>query len=312
MSQSLMTLPIIVGIAGPELTPAESDFFTRYPVEGIILFARNIESLAQVKKLTAAIRDLLGNQVMIAIDQEGGRVARLKPPLWPAYPTAQSLAQGYENDPKAAVNRAAENYFSIGQGLLDLGINVDCAPVLDVPIAGAHDVIGDRAFGPTPEIVAVLGRAACDGLRRAGVTPVIKHIPGHGRAMVDSHYNLPRVDTDFATLCATDFAPFKALADQSLAMTAHVVYTALDPDLPITLSAKGIQHVIREHIGFRGRLMTDDLGMKALRGDLGELAQQSLAAGCDIVLHCSGVLAEMEKIAIAIAGGGNFARLRSR
>jgi beta-N-acetylhexosaminidase len=304
-------LPIIFGIAGPSLSADETQFFKTNPVRGIILFARNIVDRPQLLALTASIRALLGPDVWIAIDQEGGRVARLRPPLFPAYPPARQLAENYVADPKATTALVRDNYFRIGQGLAELGINVDCAPVLDIPIPGAHDVIGDRAFGTEPGIVAALGLAACDGLRAAGVLPVIKHIPGHGRSMVDSHHDLPTVDTDYATLCATDFAPFRALADQPLAMTAHIVYRAIDPEQPITLSVKGIERVIRGEIGFRGELMSDDLGMKALRGELGDLALRTLAAGCDIVLHCSGVMDEMRRIVAAIAAKDGDYGIRS-
>lgn len=294
------SLPVIFGIAGTEVTPAERAMFAQHPVLGVILFARNIVSLAQVQSLCAEIKSILGPQAIIAIDQEGGRVARLKPPLWPEYPTARSFLPLYRQNPDAARAAVLANYQNIGGGLAELGITMNCAPVLDVPIAGAHDVIGDRAFAADAAIVADLATAACAGLRAAKIDPVIKHIPGHGRAMVDSHHDLPVVDTNYQTLCRTDFVPFRALRGEAYAMTAHVVYTAIDPVHPITLSKTGIAKVIRGEIGFGGKIMSDDLGMKALKGNLGALSHQSLAAGCDIILHCSGVLAEMQEIATAV------------
>ncbi|TAH37603.1 MAG: beta-N-acetylhexosaminidase [Alphaproteobacteria bacterium] len=293
--------PAIFGISGTVLTDAEKKFFQETNPVGAILFARNIESLDQVTALTASLREVTGNKdLLVLIDQEGGRVARLKPPLWPEYPPARTFGDLYAKNPDDALEKVYDNYVRIGQGLLDLGINVDCAPVLDIPISGAHDVIGDRAFAEKSWPVTQLGQSACLGLIDSGVLPVIKHIPGHGRAMADSHHELPRVDTDYATLKTTDFAPFKFLCDMPLAMTAHILYTDIDPELPATLSPKIVEQVIRGDIGYLGVLMSDDIGMKALKGDFADLTRQTLAAGCDLVLHCSGKMDEMLAAASAL------------
>ncbi len=293
--------PAIFGVSGTVLTDAEKKFLQETNPVGTILFARNIESLDQVKSLTASMREVTGNNdLLILIDQEGGRVARLKPPIWPAFPPVRQFGDLYATNADEALEKTYDNYVRIGQGLFDLGINVNCAPVLDIPIPGAHDVIGDRAFADKSWPVTQLGQSACLGLIDAGVLPVIKHIPGHGRAMADSHLELPRVDTDYATLKSTDFAPFKFLCDMPLAMTAHILYTDIDPDLPATLSPKIIDQVIRGDIGYLGVLMSDDLGMKALKGDFADLTKQSLKAGCDVVLHCSGKFDEMQTIAAAL------------
>ncbi len=293
--------PAIFGFSGTVLTDAEKKFFETTNPVGAIIFKRNIESLDQIKSLTQSLRETTQNpDLMILIDQEGGRVARLQPPLWPSYPPMRPYGDLFAKNPEDAMQQVYDHYMAIGAGLLELGINVDCAPVLDIPIAGSHDVIGDRAFAETAYPVMQLGQQAMIGLIDAGVLPVIKHIPGHGRAMVDSHLELPRVDTDYATLVATDFAPFKFLCDAPLAMTAHVLYTAIDAELPATLSKKVIDKAIRGDIGYLGLLMTDDLGMKALRGSMRELTAQSLAAGCDVVLHCNGNMDEMSQIASAL------------
>ena len=234
----------------------------------------------------------------VLIDQEGGRVQRLRPPHWRSAPPLRQFGDLYAHDPERAAKALRINMQAIGVELADLGIDVDCAPCLDVPVPGAHDVIGNRALSEDAEVVAALAAAACDGLMDAGVVPVIKHLPGHGRAAVDSHEALPLVDTNSNALSTLDFAPFQAVAKMPVAaMTAHVVYQAFDGDCPATLSSKVIGGVIRERIGFQGLLFSDDLGMKALSGSFADLANDCLTAGCDIALHCSGVLHEMEQIA---------------
>ncbi|MBI5163027.1 MAG: beta-N-acetylhexosaminidase [Magnetospirillum sp.] len=288
----------IFGCAGPALNDEERRFFARVQPLGFILFARNVESPDQVRGLVAALRDSVGRaDAPVLIDQEGGRVQRLKPPHWRKAPAGAPFAALAARDLDLAREALHLNYRLIGRELAELGIDVDCAPVLDVPLSGAHDVIGDRAFGHTPELVAALGRAVCDGLLDEGVLPVIKHIPGHGRAMVDSHLALPVVEASRAELGATDFPPFRALAGAGWAMTAHVVYKAIDAAAPATTSAKVIGEVIRGAIGFDGVLVSDDLSMKALGGSFEERTKGALDAGCDVVLHCNGEMAEMEAVA---------------
>jgi beta-N-acetylhexosaminidase len=296
-----MTLsPTIFGCAGKELGAAERAFFSRTNPLGFILFARNCETPDQIRALVADLRASVGRaDAPVLIDQEGGRVARLKPPQWRAAPPAERFGALADRNREAGLEAARINSHLIGRELAALGIDVDCAPVLDLRLPGAHDVIGDRAFGGTPRRVADLGRAVCEGLLSAGVLPIVKHIPGHGRAMADSHFDLPVIKVSRAELEATDFEPFRLLADMPWAMTAHLVYAAIDPDRPATLSPKVIAEIIRGHIGFDGLLLCDDLSMKALKGDLGDLAREALAAGCDIVLHCNGQMDEMTRIAAA-------------
>ncbi len=292
----------ILGCAGPVLTREETLFFRDAQPWGFILFQRNVQDPGQLRALVEALRTTVGRpDAPVLIDQEGGRVQRLGPPHWPAYPPGRA----YGELPAAAQEEIARlGARLIAHDLAAAGINVDCLPVLDVPEPGAHNVIGDRAYAATPAGVASLGRAAAEGLISGGVLPVIKHIPGHGRAHADSHKTLPRVDAPLAELDAVDFAPFRALADMPLGMTAHVVYAAIDPDHPATTSAKVIDEVIRGAIGFDGLLMSDDLSMQALSGDFAERARASLAAGCDVVLHCNGDRAEMEGV---LAGVGSLA-----
>lgn len=235
----------------------------------------------------------------VLVDQEGGRVARLKPPHWPAYPPAASFARLAGQDEDAGSEAARLGARLIAHDLFDLGFSVDCAPVLDVPAPDGHEIIGDRAYGLEPGQVARLGRAVCEGLLAGGILPVIKHVPGHGRATADSHMELPRVDAPLAELRAVDFAPFKALADAPCAMTAHVLYTAIDPDRPATTSAKTIETIIRDEIGFGGLLFSDDISMQALSGSVGDRTAAALAAGCDVALHCSGELGEARAVAEA-------------
>ncbi|GGG51119.1 beta-hexosaminidase [Caldovatus sediminis] len=276
----------IVGIAGPTLTDEEILLFRRTPPLGVILFARNIQDPPQLAALTAKLRELLGPETPILVDQEGGRVARLRPPHWLAYPPAAA----FERAP-AAVVRA--NASLIGLDCAASGIDVVCGPVLDLRLPDAHGVIGDRAFSADPAEVVRLGRAFAAGLRAAGCTPVLKHIPGHGRALADSHHELPCVGVDRGTL-ADDLLPFAALAESPgvWAMTAHILYPAIDAERCATLSPRVIQQVIRGEIGFHGVLISDDLAMGALSGAPAELARAALAAGCDIALHCTGRLAE--------------------
>lgn len=292
-----MPLAAILGCAGPELSAAERAFFQAADPLGFIVFARNLVDPAQLRRLTSDLRASIGRPgAPILVDQEGGRVARLRAPHWRHPPAAERFGAIAAQDRARAAQAVRLNHELMAGELLELGLNVDCAPLVDVRAAGAHDIIGDRAFGTDPYLVADLGRAAAEGLMAGGVMPIIKHIPGHGRAMVDSHHELPRVETDFDTLAETDFVPFRALNDVPWAMTAHIVYTSLDATLPATLSPTVIAEIIRGEIGFAGLLLSDDLSMKALKGGLDELAQASLEAGCDVVLHCNGDMAEMERV----------------
>lgn len=290
--------PLILGASGLSLTPEEVAFFAHHRPCGFILFKRNIETPEQVRALVASMREAARNpDALVLIDQEGGRVARLRPPHWREYPTGATFGALYAQNPLHGLEAARLGARLIADDLISLGINVDCLPVLDVPLEGAHDVIGDRAYGRTPAIVTALGGAAAEGLMEGGVLPVIKHIPGHGRAMADSHHDLPIVTASRADLDAQDFAPFAALNTLPLAMTAHVIFTAIDPHNPATTSPTLIRDIIRGQMGFDGLLMSDDLSMKALSGDFAQRRAQSLAAGCDVVLHCNGVMEEMVAIA---------------
>ena len=287
----------ILGCEALRLSAAERAFFRSVRPWGFILFKRNIDTPDQVRALVDDLRACVDrSDAPILIDQEGGRVQRLGPPHWRRYPPGRAYGQFGAQDGlrRREITRLGARL--LAHDLAALGINVDCVPVLDVPEPGAHDVIGDRAYGETPEDVAMLGRAACEGLIAGGVLPVVKHIPGHGRARADSHLALPVVEAALAELDARDFAPFKMLSDMPMAMTAHVVYTAIDPRRPATTSAKAVRGVIREIIGFDGLLMSDDLSMKALEGDFTERARASLAAGCDVVLHCNGDMTEMTAV----------------
>lgn len=284
----------IFGLAGPAVLEAEAAFFRDIDPWGFILFARNIETPDQVRRLTASLREAVGRDAPILIDQEGGRVQRLRPPHWRNWKPVQSLFDGA--DEARALEATRLRYRIIAEELRAVGIDVNCAPLLDVLAPEGHNIIGDRALGRDPDTVARRGLEVCNGLLAGGVLPVIKHIPGHGRASADSHLSLPRVDTPLAKLTRTDFAPFKALADQPLGMTAHVVFDALDPDACATESASVIS-MIRDDLGFDGLLMTDDLSMKALSGTMTRRTQRAIGAGCDVILHCNGVLTEMEEIA---------------
>jgi beta-N-acetylhexosaminidase len=288
---------IILGCAREALTPDERRFFAAANPLGFILFRRNCGSPDQVRRLTSALREVVGRKdAPILIDQEGGRVARLRPPHWRVYPPAAALGCLPQADAELAARLGSR---LIADDLHQLGITVNCQPVLDVPVPGADPVIGDRAYGAEPARVARLGRAVCQGLIQGGVLPVIKHIPGHGRARVDSHHACPIVKTAKDELRGSDFAPFRALRDMPWAMTAHIVYMSIDPKAPATLSPLVISQVIRSEIGFDGVLVSDDLSMQALDGEIGERAGAALAAGCDLVLHCNGDLRQMEAIVAA-------------
>ena len=290
-------IPVIFGLSGPTLTDDEAALFRASQPAGFILFARNIEHPAQLRALTDSLRDLTGReQLPILIDQEGGRVARLGPPHWRSWPSAAALTDPTESSLPRTAERVKCNYEALGLELAAAGVTVTGAPVLDLPQPDAHDVIGDRAFGSAVESVVALGRACLEGLQLAGIAGVIKHIPGHGRARSDSHESLPRVDAAASAL-ALDCAPFKALSDASMAMTAHVVYEVWDGDACASVSERVIQEQIRGQIGFDGLLISDDLDMKALSGDIPSRAVAVLEAGCDIALNCWGRLDDMMAIA---------------
>jgi beta-N-acetylhexosaminidase len=288
----------ITGISGLELNGAERDFIRAERPWGFILFKRNIETPAQVTELVEEMRVMSGeSDAPVLIDQEGGRVQRLGPPHWPVYPPGAVFGALYNIDPQLGLTAARLSSRLIAADLLDLGITADCLPLADVPIAGADAVIGNRAYGTEPGKVAAIARAVTDGLEQGSVLPVLKHIPGHGRATADSHFKLPTVDTAKSELERTDFAAFRPLADLPMAMTAHVVFSALDPALPATTSATIIREVIRGVIGFQGLLMSDDVSMNALAGSIAERTRAIVDAGCDMVLHCNGKLDEMREVA---------------
>src|SRR5689334_19148510 len=289
---------VIFGCAGTELTAAERDFFRDADPLGFIIFARNIETPEQARRLTETLRSSVARaDAPILIDQEGGRVARLKPPHWRKAPPARVLGELYRRDPERGLEATRLNSRLLAADVASIGCDVDCLPVLDIAFPETHAVIGDRAYASQPEPVAALGRAAAEGLLAEGVMPVIKHMPGHGRATVDSHHQLPTVSVAREVLERTDFLPFKLLSDLPWAMTGHVLFEAIDPKAVITVSPAGVKDVIRGHIGFDGLLLSDDLSMQALGGNLGDRAARSLAAGCDIALHCNGQGAEMVEVA---------------
>ena len=297
-----MPIAAILGLAGAQLTKSERSFFADADPLGFILFSRNCRSPDQIRALIADLCDISGRgDAPILIDQEGGRIARLGAPHWRAAPPAAVFGDLYHSSEEAALRAVQLNALLIGADLVDLGITVDCAPVLDLPAADADPVIGDRAFSDNPGAVTALGQAFCDGLLGAGVLPIIKHIPGHGRADADSHVDLPHVAASREELAETDFVPFRALSGgpspKPWAMTAHVVFAAIDPDFPATLSKIVIDQVIRREIGFDGILISDDLAMNALSGAIGARCRDALAAGCDVILHCNGEMAEMVAVA---------------
>jgi beta-N-acetylhexosaminidase len=290
----------IYGLEGAALKDDERDFFRDSEPAGYILFRRNCENPEQLLRLTDALRSLAGrDDVPILIDQEGGRVARMRPPEWPAFPTAEKFDLLYRVAPSSAIEAVRSNARALALMLKSVGVNVNALPLLDVRQEGATDIIGDRALGSEPMQVAALGRAVLDGMASAGVVGIVKHMPGHGRALVDSHKELPVV-TATAEELESDLEPFERLSSAPMGMTAHVVYTAWDPDRPASLSPTVIQSIIRERIGFDGWLMSDDLGMEALQGDFASRASGVVAAGCDVALHCSGKMDEMMAVASAV------------
>src|SRR5690242_2345729 len=289
----------IVGVSGPVLTPEEGVFLRSSRPWGLILFKRNVESPERLRALIADLRDALGWQAPVLVDQEGGRVQRLGPPHWPLYPPGGAYGRLYDLDRELGCAAACLGARLIAADLAAVGIDVDCVPLADVPVTAADPVIGDRAYGDTPAKVASIAAAVAEGLLAGGVLPVLKHLPGHGRARVDSHAELPVVTADRAILERTDFAAFRPLARLPLGMTAHVVFTAFDPVRPATHSAIMIADVIRGLIGFSGALMSDDIGMGALSGTPAERAHAALAGGCDLVLHCNGNLQQMREVADA-------------
>ncbi len=294
-------LAAIFGCAGAKLTPDEFSFLREADPLGFIIFARNITTPDATRALVASFREAVGRaDAPVLIDQEGGRVARLRPPHWRKAPPARIFSdRAAVRGQDAAIAAVRTNFRLIAAELVDIGVDVDCAPVADVPVPGAHEVIGDRAYGADPATIALYARAVADGLLDGGVIPVVKHVPGHGRAKADSHLELPVVAAPRDELEQTDFAPFKALADLPWAMTAHIKYLAIDPEHPATTSAFLIESVIRRHIGFGGLLLSDDLSMQALDGTMAERTRACLFAGCDVVLHCNGNFAEMEQVALA-------------
>lgn len=294
----MSTRAFITGVSGPELNAAEREFIRTQRPWGFILFKRNIETPAQVANLVSELRNELAEpDVPVLIDQEGGRVQRLGPPHWPVYPAGADFGRLYDIDRTLGLLAARLSARLIAADLGDLGITVDCLPLADVPVVGADAVIGDRAYGTWPEKVAAIARAVTEGLEQGGILPVLKHIPGHGRATADTHFRLPVVETSKTELEQTDFAAFQPLADLPMAMTAHVVFSALDSAHPATTSATIISQVIRGLIGFQGLLMSDDVSMNALAGTIAERTRAIVGAGCDMVLHCNGKLDEMRDVA---------------
>ncbi len=287
--------PVIYGLKGLELSEEEKQFFSKNGCVGFILFARNIANKKQLKNLVKSLKELMDGDLLILIDQEGGRVARMRDPHWKCYPAGEFFASLYQQDKQQAMQALHKNFAEIAADLQEVGINVDCAPVLDLSRPETHQVIGDRAYGSSVEQVSVLGRKVCEGLLSQNVYPVIKHIPGHGRATCDSHLELPKVDASFEELLKTDFAVFKNFTDQKFAMTAHVLYSAIDDKKCATISPKMIK-LIREEIGFKNILMSDDLSMKALGGSFSDRTKAALEAGCDLILHCNGQMQEMQEI----------------
>jgi beta-N-acetylhexosaminidase len=287
--------PVIYGLKGTSLNDDEKYFFSKNSCIGFILFSRNIIDKIQLKKLTDSLRELMEGEILILIDQEGGRVARLAPPNWNTYPAGKYFSDLYQQNPQNAKQKLFENYAQIARDLVEVGINVNCAPVLDVLNPKTHKVIGDRAFGENPHQVADLGIEVCNGLLSCGVYPVIKHIPGHGRGACDSHLELPIVDASIQELREIDFAPFKTLNSQKFAMTAHILYSAIDKDNCATISKNAID-LIRHEIGFENILMSDDISMKALKQSFAFKTKAILEAGCDLVLHCNGEMSEMLEI----------------
>jgi len=293
-----MRAALIVGLSGAKLTAPERAFLADVRPAGIIVFARNCAEPGQLRRLVGESRDAIAAEdVLVLVDQEGGRVRRLKPPRWRELPAAAAFGSAYSADKDRGQRLAWLAARLVAADLKAVGVNSNCAPVLDLRVPGAHDIIGDRAYAASAADVAALGRAVAEGYLAGGVVPVVKHVPGHGRALADSHLELPAVHVPRAELEATDFAPFRALADMPAAMTAHVVYSAIDPELPASTSPRLTAEIIRGSIGFAGLLISDDLGMKALSGALRDRAEAVIRAGSDLVLHCSGNLEEMAAVA---------------
>lgn len=288
-------LSVILGLSGPSLTESERTFFRDADPWAFILFSRNIESPKQVQKLCSQLRESVGRDCLIFVDQEGGRVQRLRAPHWPTYPAASKFGALYDLAPEKGRRSAFLAYRLIADDLRNVGITADCAPVLDIPQPGADPIISDRAFSTRIEPIIDMAHSCMAGLMMGGVAPVIKHIPGHGRAEVDSHKALPEILTDRATLESSDFRPFQALKDAPMAMTAHAVYLAHSKKA-VTVSRKAMQDLIRDAIGFDGLVMSDDLDMKALSGTLTRKTERALAAGCDIALQCSGKMTDMVQV----------------
>jgi beta-N-acetylhexosaminidase len=302
----------ITGLAGLTISADERAFLREAQPWGLIIFKRNVKTPQQVQELVRLFRDTVGWEAPVLVDQEGGRVQRLGPPQWPAYPPGARYGELYDREPAAGLAAARLAGHLIAADLSALGVDVDCLPIADVPVAGGDPVIGDRAYGANAAKVAAIAAAIAQGLQAGGVLPVLKHLPGHGRASADSHHRLPVVDTDRATLEATDFAAFRPLACLPLGMTAHVVFSAIDPVAPATTSVTMVREVIRGFIGFKGLLMSDDVSMKALSGTIAECSRAAFAAGCDVVLHCNGDMREMGQVAGAAPELAGEAAARSR
>ncbi|MCZ4282634.1 beta-N-acetylhexosaminidase [Kiloniella laminariae] len=302
---------VIFGCEGHCLTAWEKGFFSETKPYGFVLFGRNCDTPEQIKRLIDELKTLSGqDDLPVLVDQEGGRVARLRPPHWRKTPAAAVFGKLYEVDADKARRAAYLNACLISSELTQLGFTVDCAPVLDLTIPGAHEIVGDRSYGATPEQVAELARSVSNGFLDCGIMPVIKHLPGHGRALVDSHKELPRVSTPKSELVRSDFEAFRLMKDSPWGMTAHVIYEDIDPDHIATVSPKIIGEIIRKEIGFEGILLSDDLSMKAMQGSYEEKARSCLAAGCDIVLHCNGDQGEMSGVAAGLAEIDDQKRLR--
>ncbi len=301
----------ITGLAGPVLTDKERAFLREAQPWGFILFQRNVAGPEELRNLVDEVRMTLGRAAPALIDQEGGRVQRLGPPQWLIYPPGAAYGVLYDRDRDLGLTAARLGARLIAADLASLGIDVDCMPIADVPVAGSDPIVGDRAYGTEPGKVAAIAGAIAQGLADGGVLPVVKHIPGHGRATADSHKKLPVVSTGRAVLDTTDFAAFRPLAGLPLAMTAHVVFSAIDPIAPATISATIVRDVIRDSIGFRGLLMSDDISMGALAGSIAERSRAAITAGCDVVLHCNGEMAEMVAVAAEVPALAGFAARRA-
>jgi beta-N-acetylhexosaminidase len=290
----------VTGVAGSALTDEERGFLRESQPWGLIVFKRNVAGAEPLRRLIDDFRSIVGRKAPVLVDQEGGRVQRLVPPDWPSYPPGAAYGVLFDQDREKGLAAARLGARLIAADLAPLGIDVDCLPLADVPVSGADPVVGDRAYGTEPGKVAAIAGAIAEGLAEGGVLPVLKHIPGHGRATADSHHKLPVVSTDRETLDRTDFAAFRPLKALPMAMTAHVVFSALDPLAPATISPRIVRDVIRDSIGFAGLLMSDDISMQALSGSVGERSKAAIAAGCDVILHCNGQMPEMREVAAAV------------